>query len=163
MVNFLHKKVWDQSDWDIYFNNLEILCRRFELKKYEFNSKIGVNNAFRKDSGRPSDGTILKICKNFDVTEEWLSTLHDLADYFEEELSDIQFSLTPVKKGPDDHLDIELLVKIIERVENRLQKANQKLAAGKKGRLISLLYERFYKTEEEVDDKTVVSYLKLVA
>jgi len=45
----------------------------------------------------------------------------------------------------------------------RLQKIGQELEPDIKARLVSLLYERFVKTGEEPDQKTIVSYLKLVA
>ena len=59
-------------------------------------------------------------------------------------------------------LDIEVLTKVIRGVEDYLQKGKNELKPDKKGRLISLLYERFIKTGEEPDQKTIVSYLKLV-
>ncbi|MBC8433851.1 MAG: hypothetical protein H8D96_18220 [Desulfobacterales bacterium] len=60
-------------------------------------------------------------------------------------------------------LEIEVLTKVIRGVEDYLQKGKNELKPDKKGRLISLLYERFIKTGEEPDQKTIVSYLKLVA
>ncbi len=60
-------------------------------------------------------------------------------------------------------LDIEVLTKVIKGVEEYLRAGDKDLEPDKKGRLISLLYERFIKTGEEPDQKTIVSYLKLVA
>ena len=60
-------------------------------------------------------------------------------------------------------LDIEVLTKVIKGVEGYLRVGDKALKPDKKGRLISLLYERFVKTGEEPDQKTIVSYLKLVA
>ncbi len=60
-------------------------------------------------------------------------------------------------------LEIEVLTKVIKGVEGYLRKAKNEVEPDKKGRLISLLYERFIKTGEELDQKTIVSYLKLVA
>ncbi|MBC8460209.1 MAG: hypothetical protein H8D67_19665 [Deltaproteobacteria bacterium] len=60
-------------------------------------------------------------------------------------------------------LEIEVLTKVIKGVEGYLRKAKKELESDIKARLISLLYERFVKTGEEPDQKTIVSYLKLVA
>jgi len=56
-----------------------------------------------------------------------------------------------------------VLTKVIRGVEEYLQKAKKDLEPEAKGRLISLLYNYFIKTGEEPDQKTIVSYLKLVA
>ena len=37
MANFLHKKSWDDKEWDIYYNNIELLRNRANLNKSEFN------------------------------------------------------------------------------------------------------------------------------
>ena len=60
-------------------------------------------------------------------------------------------------------LDIEVLTKTIKGVEDYLRAGDIEINPDKKGRLISVLYERFIKTGEEPDQKTIVSYLKLVA
>ncbi len=60
-------------------------------------------------------------------------------------------------------LEIEVLSKVIKGVEGYLRQAKNEVEPDKKDRLISLLYERFIKTGEELDQKTIVSYLKLVA
>ena len=73
-LNIFKKEDWENYEWKIYLNNLEILRRANNLKKQEFNKLIGVANAFRKDINRPGRGTILEICKKFNVTESWLST-----------------------------------------------------------------------------------------
>lgn len=59
-------------------------------------------------------------------------------------------------------LDIEVLTKVIKGVEDYLQKGEKEVEPDKKGRLILLLYERFIKTGDEPDPKTIVIYLKLV-
>jgi hypothetical protein len=60
-------------------------------------------------------------------------------------------------------VDMELLGRIIDRLEHWLEKGRKQLPSKKKARLISLLYEKFAETGKDVDDNTVVSYLKLVA
>ncbi len=60
-------------------------------------------------------------------------------------------------------LDIEVLTKVIRGVEDYLRAGDIEIEPDKKGRLVSVLYERFIKTGEEPDQKTIVSYLKLVA
>ncbi len=52
---------------------------------------------------------------------------------------------------------------MIKGVEDYLRAGDIEIEPDKKGRLISVLYERFIKTGEEPDQKTIVSYLKLVA
>ena len=60
-------------------------------------------------------------------------------------------------------IDLEQLTDVIKGVEKYLKDKTKALAPEKKARLISLLYGHFAKTGEDVDLKTVVSYLKLVA
>ena len=60
-------------------------------------------------------------------------------------------------------LEIELLIGIIKGIEDYLSETDLVLDPDKKARLISLLYERFARTGEDLNQKTVVSYLKLVA
>jgi len=77
MQNIFKKTVWNDSDWKIYLNNLELLLKKYGMKKKEFNRRIGVQNAFRSDvKTLPSRGTVLTICKEFNINEEWLSTPH---------------------------------------------------------------------------------------
>jgi hypothetical protein len=76
MDTFFEKDIWDQADWDIYFRNLAILRHRHRLNKGEFNKRIGIWNAYRRDLKRPGRGTILSICRAFNVTEQWLSAPH---------------------------------------------------------------------------------------
>ena len=72
-----HKPQWDDSDWIIYLNNLELLCARYGLLKKELSERAGVVNAFRKDSGRPGPETLKRIAGSFDVSVDWLLTYHD--------------------------------------------------------------------------------------
>ena len=61
------------------------------------------------------------------------------------------------------YLEIEVLTKVIKGVDESLWKGKKDLEPDIKARLVSLLYERFSKIGEEPDQKTIVSYLKLVA
>jgi len=76
METFFDKEVWDQQDWDIYFRNLAILRHRHRLNKGDFNKRIGIWNAYRRDLKRPGRGTILSICRAFAVSESWLASSH---------------------------------------------------------------------------------------
>jgi transcriptional regulator with XRE-family HTH domain len=76
METFFEKEVWDQQDWDIYFRNLAILRHRHRLNKGDFNKRIGIWNAYRRDLKRPGRGTILSICRAFGVSEAWLASPH---------------------------------------------------------------------------------------
>ena len=78
MTNFLHNKKWSDAEWNIYFNNIELLRLNEKLSKSEFNSLLGVSNAYRKDRHKASYETISKICKKFNVSEKWLSSPHEL-------------------------------------------------------------------------------------
>ena len=66
-------------------------------------------------------------------------------------------------RPPSADLDIDILSGTIKGLEDYLKKANAELESGQKARLISLLYDHFIKTGEEPNQKTIVSYLKLVA
>ena len=80
MTNFLEKSSWSNRDWTIYYSNLDILCRLYNLKKNELAEKIGVANAYRSGNKRVSEKTIAKICEVFDVDRTWLSTPHGIAE-----------------------------------------------------------------------------------
>jgi hypothetical protein len=85
------KSAWSRDDWDIYINNLELLCVRNNILKRDFNKRVGVVNAFRTDPQRPSADTIEKIGKEFDVETDWLFSHHDI--------------LTPEVKQPEPAYD----------------------------------------------------------
>ena len=73
-----YKTVWNKEDWDIYINNLELLCVKHDILKKEFSKRAGVVNAFRTDPQRPSPDTILKISKEFDLESDWLFSYHEI-------------------------------------------------------------------------------------
>ncbi len=72
------KTVWSKEDWDIYINNLEMLCVKHNILKKEFSKRAGVVNAFRTDPQRPSPDTIRKISKEFDLEADWLFSYHEI-------------------------------------------------------------------------------------
>lgn len=74
--NIFKKTAWDENDWDIYLNNLDILRLRHNLSKKQLNAAAEKWNLYRRDMGRPGEGTILKVCAVFNVTQLWLSTAH---------------------------------------------------------------------------------------
>jgi len=74
MSNLFNKKIWNDNDWSIFINNLDILRISSNIKKKEdFSKKIGVSNIYRKNYNHPSELTVMKLCKLFKVNEEWLS------------------------------------------------------------------------------------------
>lgn len=99
--NIFEKEIWNDQEWNIYIGNLEILRKRNELKKQEFSHIIGVRNAFRRDIGKPSQGTILKICIKFNVTENWLGSPNKFQDTIQNygvKENQIQFDLSKNKR-----------------------------------------------------------------
>jgi hypothetical protein len=76
MSIYLHNKEWSPREWIIFDSNINILINRNRLKKREFNDIVGVKNFFRRDRKRVSRRVINKICKEFDVNEDWLETDH---------------------------------------------------------------------------------------
>ena len=85
------KPVWNKEDWDIYINNLEMLCVKHDILKKELSKMAGVVNAFRTDPQRPSPDTIEKISKAFDLESDWLFLHHEI--------------LTPEVKQPEPAYD----------------------------------------------------------
>lgn len=85
------KAVWDQDDWFIYINNLELLCEDAGILKREFNKRVDMVNAFRKDAHKPSQETFDKIAAAFGKDVDWLFTYHD--------------KLTPEVKQPEKDYD----------------------------------------------------------
>ena len=67
--------------------------------------------------------------------------------------------------GPDAtaDLDIEVLAEVLKGVDDYLKAGRKTLDPEPKARLVAILYERFAATGEPVNQKTIVSYLKLVA
>ena len=67
--------------------------------------------------------------------------------------------------GPDAtaDLDIEVLAEVLKGVDDYLKAGRKTLEPELKDRLVAILYERFAATGEPVNQKTIVSYLKLVA
>jgi len=120
-----------------------------------FSNKIGISanylSAVLKNKRGPSAELVAGLYIHYREYLRWLLT-------GEGEMSlDASASTDPVS------LDIEVLTKVIRGVEDYLRAGDKEIKPDKKGRLISLLYERFIKTGEEPDQKTIVSYLKLVA
>ena len=72
------KTSWSKEDWDIYINNLDMLCVKHNILKKEFSKRVGVVNAFRTDPQRPSPDTIGKISKEFDLESDWLFSYHEI-------------------------------------------------------------------------------------
>ena len=74
MSNLFIKKKWNDNDWSIFINNLNILRISYNIKKKkDLSKKIGVGNIYRKNYNHPGELTVIKIYKLFNVTEEWLS------------------------------------------------------------------------------------------
>lgn len=71
------KPEWDDAEWDIYIGNLDILCRKYGLRKQDLSKKAAIFNAFRTDIKRPAGDTIEKIAKTFGTTTEWLLTRNE--------------------------------------------------------------------------------------
>lgn len=74
MANFLHKKIWSDTEWSIFNKNIEYLRNYHHLKKSEFSEILGVKNFFRKDRNKVSKTVVRNICNQFDVDENWLCT-----------------------------------------------------------------------------------------
>ena len=55
------------------------------------------------------------------------------------------------------------ITRVIEGIEEYLVERQLELKPEKRARLIALLYEHFSETQREVNQDTIVSYLKLVA
>lgn len=143
--------IWDKN---IFLENIHRLINEFcGGTKAEFNRRIGSQRdaASRWDDknpdSKPSLGAVIKICNEFNCSIDWLLTGK---------------KNTP---NPDEEplIDIELLKRIIARVETNLTRKRQELDPEKKAELISLLYEYFTKTSGEVGAEIVERFLRLVA
>ena len=156
MANIFNKPRFDKQDWQIYLDNLNLLRIAHGIKtKREFNQEIGVANAFRKDMNKPDKMTVRAICSKFNVTESWLSEKHE--DFRDQNVTD---SLAKENKAA---ISVEVLFLVIKGVEDYLKASQKELPPEKKARLVALLYDHFVGTGRDVDQGTVVEYLKLVA
>jgi len=81
--NLFRKKEWNEKDWSIYLNNLDLLRNSRNLSKTQLSSMVGVYNLYRTDMKKPGEATILKLCAMFNITEGWLSEAHAQTDMSE--------------------------------------------------------------------------------
>jgi len=101
----------------------------------------------------PEAYILIRISRELQVSIDWLLS-------GEEALGTVNDTPNTGHTGP---IAIETLAAVIKGVEDYLMAGKRELNPETKSRLISLLYEHFTKTSEEPNQKTIVSYLKLVA
>ncbi|MCF8078631.1 MAG: helix-turn-helix domain-containing protein [Desulfobacterales bacterium] len=160
MAKFLEKPTWSEADLKVFLKNIELLRKKAGLKISELNEKVDVANLYRKGTGRLSRGTILSICRIFNVTEDWLESTHY-------EKLDIRYNQIHEEGGGRHEsmmtIDLEVLTGVIKGAEDYLRTSKNELEPETKARLVALLYDRFAGTGEAMNEKMIVSYLKLVA
>lgn len=101
----------------------------------------------------PGSDFLTSLSRVYGVSIDWLLT--GAGEAFPKKSADI--NLEPPQLNP------VLLKQVIEGVEIYLKEGKSVLPPEIKARLISLLYDYYAKTGEEVDRRKVVSYIKLVA
>lgn len=59
-------------------NRIKVLIKALEIKKVDFARRLNISQSFVSDmcsgKSKPSDRTILDICREFNVSEKWLRT-----------------------------------------------------------------------------------------
>lgn len=59
-------------------DRINVLIKALKIKKVDFAKRLNISQSFVSDmcsgKGRPSDRTIIDICREFDVRESWLRT-----------------------------------------------------------------------------------------
>lgn len=138
---------------DLFSERLKTLIEtNLRVSQVYFSNKIGISTSYLsavlKNKRGPSAELVAGLYMHYREYLSWILTGEGPMTAKDKELVS---------------LDIEVLTKVIKGVEDYLRVGVKVLKPDKKGRLISLLYERFIKTGEEPDQKTIVSYLKLVA
>ena len=71
-------------------------------------------------------------------------------------------TIQPQKAEETSGIDLNTLIQIVEKVDEKLSSGEKSTPADKKARLISLLYAHFIETGKKVDAETIDHYLKLV-
>lgn len=124
------------------------------LNQENFAKKLGFSQAAvvsKYEKGRiPGKDVLDKIALMGQVSVEWLLHGSNTAEEPGEELS-----VCPA------HINIELLGQIVAAVQRRLAKHKRTLPPERFGLLVSLLYDHFWESGEEVLDYIVDRYLML--
>ena len=141
---------------DLFSGRLKILIDgELKVSQAYFSNKIGISasylSAVLKNKRGPSAELVAGLYVHYRGYLQWLLT------------GEGEMFIDTSDQSVPASLEIEVLTKVVKGVEEYLEEAEKELEPDIKARLISLLYERFAKTGEEPDQKTVVSYLKLVA
>ena len=139
--------------------NLRAARKELRLNQAEFAYPIAISGSYISDIERgaverPSEPVIRAIANYYRINREWLET--GKGDMFLPEEKE--------HPAPDKSpINIETLASVLMGVEDALKAKDMVLEPEKKARLISLLYAHFSKTGEKPNQKTIISYLKLVA
>jgi len=137
-----------------FHSRLKERREKHKITQGELAGKVGVSittiQSWESDT-IPKGGYLISLSKALNCTIDWLLTGEDKI------LPDTATSLE------SEALEIEVLTKVIEGVEEFLRDEEKELEPDIKARLISLLYEHFSKAKEEPNQKTIENYLKLVA
>lgn len=111
----------------------------------EFARKVGVarNSLVRYRDGdiSPSFDFLEEVCRKFNIDPVWLFV---------------------GEREPRPAVDAQILAGVIAGVRGALKEKNLELHADKEAELIALLYEYFYKGDEQVNNETIQRFLRLV-
>ena len=117
------------------------------LKQYQIASQIF--NIYDKNlSNKISRNTI-----DFDKLIEW-SVYENV---------DLNWLIIGIAKSSNLDINTSLLEIIISSIEEGLTRLNRKATPEKKAGIIAFLYDRYSRTQERVDKKTIINHLRLVA
>ena len=107
----------------------------------------------------PGPDFIDKLFEIFNVNPDWI--YKGKGNQYKTDKNDTD--PRPIKDIPAGPVDINILQPVIQAVEDHLKNLSLVLAPKKKAELIILLYEHFAAAEAEVDQETVIKYLRLAA
>ena len=121
---------------------------------------MGAVQHWENDNTFPKGTALKRINEEYDVDINWLLTGKGEA-YAREpgEMVQGSFSIDTTARP----INSDKLRQVITSIETWLECKERSLAPDKKADLITLLYKHFIETDKDVDDRTVVDYLRLVS
>jgi hypothetical protein len=145
------------------YSSQEFVSRIFLLMEeagfknyYEFDAAIGTKGAVSRwiNGTNPRPANLIKIKNKFNILIDWLLTGEGAM-----RLSESCFKTHDTRQLAP--VETDKIANLITIIEDYLIKANIKISADRKGRLVSMLYEYWATKKESPDNHIIDKYLPL--
>jgi transcriptional regulator with XRE-family HTH domain len=166
----------NRPDWALRIKKKreEVGLTQEELAKKVDVSKTAIQN-WETGKNRPAGNNLKALAVVLDCTTDWMLfggepeiLASEVVRYPGQKgkriASHVTYPMPLEYSGKfENAFNVDLLKNIIEWVEEREIAEPLDLSTEKKARLIALMYDRFFKTGEVLDEKIMVNYLRLVS